>query len=163
VTPLPANRPGPRSRGALRLLLVAGVLFACGGQSPTVGGAAGGARDDVYARINELRATLALPPLARWSEQESCADGQARADAASGTPHSAFGACGESAQNECPAWPSLDRIASDCLQQMWNEGPGSDFQAHGHYINMTNTRYTKVVVGFHVTERGTVWALMDFR
>lgn len=46
---------------------------------------------------------------------------------------------------------------------MWNEGPGSDFQTHGHYINMASTQYTKVACGFAVMPNGSVWAVQDFQ
>jgi hypothetical protein len=69
------------------------------------------------------------------------------------------------AQNECPGWPSVSSITDgtgSCLQQMWNEGPGADFQAHGHYINMSSTKYTKVACGFYKTSNGSIWAVQDF-
>ena len=50
-----------------------------------------------------------------------------------------------------------------CLAMMWAEGPGSDFSAHGHYINMSSTQYTKVACGFYTLQDGSVWAVQDFR
>lgn len=114
-------------------------------------------------RINEFRATESLPPLERWRSAESCADDEARQDAASGVAHGAFNQCEESAQNECPGWSSLDDIIDGCLQMMWDEGPGEPYSAHGHYINMSNTAYTEVACGFHVTDSGAVWSVQDFR
>jgi hypothetical protein len=52
-------------------------------------------------KINELRATKSLPPLAAWVDGQTCADGQATSDESSGSPHGAFGTCRESGQNEC--------------------------------------------------------------
>jgi Cysteine-rich secretory protein family len=142
-------------------VLLSGAL-ACGGSDATgPGDPVAEARAQVYAGINELRATESLPPLTPWKEAEACASDQAGTDAGVGTAHSAFGRCGESAQNECLGYPSVSYIPTACLQAMWNEGPG-DFATHGHYVNMTNTRYTKVAVGFHVTDSGSVWAVMDF-
>ena len=46
---------------------------------------------------------------------------------------------------------------------MWKEGPGTDFSAHGHYINMTNTKYTKVACGFATTSAGKIWSVQDFK
>jgi hypothetical protein len=46
---------------------------------------------------------------------------------------------------------------------MWAEGPGADFQTHGHYINMSSTKYTKVACGFYETPTGSVWAVQDFQ
>ena len=114
-------------------------------------------------KINEYRATLGLDPYDRWTEAESCADDQAQQDSVSGTAHGAFGQCDEWAQNECPGWGSLDQIISSCLQMMWDEGPGEDFQAHGHYINMSSEDYTRAACGFYTTASGDVWAVQDFR
>ena len=46
---------------------------------------------------------------------------------------------------------------------MWAEGPGADFQAHGHYINMSSTKYSKVACGFYKTPGGSVWAIQNFQ
>jgi hypothetical protein len=114
--------------------------------------------------INAYRSTLGLYPYERWTQEESCVDGQAKADAAANTAHSAFGMCTEWAQNECPGWggPPEDMI-KPCLQAMWNEGPGADFSKHGHYINMTSKSYTKAACGFYTLPDGSVWAAQDFK
>lgn len=122
------------------------------------------ARQECVDRINAFRATEGLPPYGRWKDAETCVDGQAQADSESGIPHSAFGQCAESAQNECPDWPiDTAYINSDCLQAMWDEGPGEPFSAHGHYLNMSNPDYTEVACGFYATPGGTMWATQDFR
>lgn len=109
--------------------------------------------------INSKRATLQLAPLARWSDKESCADGEAKSDAQTNRPHGAFPACGEMAQNECPGWSGEPTKAiKGCLDAMWNEGPGG-----GHYENMASTRYSKVSCGVHVTSSGRVWSVQNFR
>jgi len=114
--------------------------------------------------INGYRASIGLPPYARWTAKETCVDAEALADSKSGQPHSAFGQCSELAQNECPGWPGTpSTMIASCLQAMWNEGPGSNFAAHGHYINMTSRSYTKVACGFAVLSNGTVWAAQDFQ
>ncbi len=115
-------------------------------------------------QINMYRAMLSLPPYTRDPSQEMCADGEAKSDAMSGVPHGAFPSCSESAQNECPGWPSADEQGSldGCLAQMWAEGPGSDFSTHGHYINMSSTQYTHVFCGFYVVGDGTFWSVQDF-
>ncbi len=127
--------------------------------------------DDPYAsyrrrcvdKINQYRASEGKPAYARWTAAESCADSEARSDSETGTPHGAFPRCGESAQNECPGWGSLDQIIDGCLDMMWAEGPGEPFSEHGHYINMSSTHYSEVACGFHVTASGAVWAVQDFR
>ncbi len=114
--------------------------------------------------INQYRATLKLPPYAGWSDADTCADGQAKADSIANQAHSAFGQCGESAQNECPGWPGPpDQMIGSCLQMMWAEGPGQPFSAHGHYINMSSTSYSVVSCGFYQTASGSWWAAQDFR
>jgi hypothetical protein len=114
--------------------------------------------------INGYRATLALPSYDRWTENEACADRAAEHDSETGEAHGAFGTCGESAQNECPGWPGPpEAMIEDCLAMMWAEGPGSDFSAHGHYLNMSSASYTRVACGFHVTGDGRVWAVQNFR
>lgn len=113
--------------------------------------------------INMYRATLGLPALARWTDAEACADAEAQADGEANKPHGTFGMCGESAQNECPGWPAPpETMIEGCLAQMWAEGPGDDFQTHGHYINMSNPAYTKVACGFAIVN-GQVWAAQDFQ
>ena len=82
-------------------------------------------RDACVARINAFRDTLDLPPLERWRDGERCADDEAKADSKTKRAHSAFGSCGERAQNECPGWGSLEQVISGCLQMMWDEGPES--------------------------------------
>ncbi len=145
------------------LILLGAVTFGCSGVSVTdPGDPFADVRFQTYQRINQLRATLSLPPLAAWSSKQDCLDGQAKADFNSGTAHSAFGHCGESAQNECPGWSSTTQIPTGCLQLMWDEGPGTPYSAHGHYINMTNPAYHKVAVGFYVSPSHVVWAVMDF-
>jgi len=114
-------------------------------------------------RINGFRATIDMPPLDRWTDAESCCDGQAQSDSVTGTPHGAFGDCGESAQNECPGWGSIADVIEGCLQMMWDEGPGEPYSEHGHYINMTNTAYSEVACGFYTTGTGSVWSVQDFR
>lgn len=162
----------PRTAAALVALWVAGSLAGCGGGSQAGSGGASNSGQYAQARqacvdaINHYRSTLGLKPYARWSSAETCADGQAKSDSQSGTDHGAFtsgNACGAIAENECPNWPSVGSIVADCLQRMWNEGPGSNFEAHGHYIIMSSTRYSRVACGFYVTPQGSVWAVQDFK
>ena len=134
--------------------------------APVAPAPTGNDASDCVARINQLRwECQCLPPLQRWSEGESCADEHAEYDSTR-NPHDGFrdGVCteGGSGQNECPGWPSIDSTINGCLQAMWNEGPGEPFIDHGHYINMTNTSFSKVACGFHTTSNGDVWAVQNF-
>lgn len=45
---------------------------------------------------------------------------------------------------------------------MWNEGPGADFQAHGHYLNMSSPKYTHVFCGLAPAPNGSLWVVHDF-
>ena len=113
--------------------------------------------------INMYRATLGLPAYARWTEAEGCSDDAAASDGKTGQPHGAFTQCDESAQNECPGWPApAESMIDGCLELMWNEGPGADFSAHGHYINMSSTAYTRVACGFAEVD-GAIWAVQNFQ
>ena len=150
------------------LTLALGMLGACSEDPDRDPG--GGGDDDPYGasrqacvdRINAFRATEGLPPYQRWSQIEFCSDDEARQDSESGSAHGAFGQCGESAQNECPGWPSIENVLEGCLQMMWDEGPGEPFSQHGHYINMSSTDYTRVACGFYETPNGDVWSVQNF-
>ena len=122
-------------------------------------GTAGGSPAEVcVATINEYRATKGLPPYARWTDAETCADGESQSDAMTLRAHGAFGKCGEFAQNECPGWPGpAGTMIPKCLASMWAEGPGG-----GHYDAMSSTKYTKVACGFGAASDGSIWAAQNF-
>ena len=154
------------------MILPASSSGASDGSASSTGGSTGGTtggdgslQQACVDAINGYRATLDLPPYARWTDAEACSDDEAESDAATNTPHGAFGSCNEYAQNECPGWPGDDPEGSllGCLAQMWAEGPGEDFQTHGHYINMSSTKYTQVACGFYTTGSGDLWAIQNFR
>ncbi len=136
------------------------------GCTPTPVPDTGDMRVDCVARINQFRWDCqCLPPLARWTEGESCADEHAEYDSTR-SAHDGFrdNICSPrgSAQNECPGWGSVGQVISGCLQMMWDEGPGEPFSAHGHYINMSSTDYSRVACGFYTTPGGSVWAVQNF-
>ncbi len=120
------------------------------------------ARLECVDKIDSLRATIGLPALTFLTEKDTCSDYEAKNDCITGIAHGAFGHCDETAQNECPGYGSLGSIANSCLIAMWDEGPGEPYSQHGHYINMTNTAYTKISVGFYTTGSGSVWAVFNF-
>ena len=122
---------------------------------------------DCVTRINQLRwECQCLPPLQRWTEAESCADRHSEYDS-SRTYHAGFrdDICSPRgwAQNECPDYPSVERVIDGCLQAMWDEGPGEPYSAHGHYINMTNPSYSMVACGFYETNDGRFWSVQNFQ
>jgi hypothetical protein len=113
-------------------------------------------------RTNEYRARVSVAPVARRTEREPCADGEAQSDGASGSAHGAFGRCQESAQNECPGWPGQpEQVIDNCLAQMFAEGPGP-FAGHGHYLSMTAPGYTGVACGFATAPNGKLWIVQNF-
>lgn len=121
------------------------------------------ARQACVDKINALRATEGKAPYQRWTEAESCTDGEAESDSGTKTAHGAFGTCKESAQDECPGWPNdPNKIVTGCLQDMWDEGPG-DYADHGHYINMSSTKYKSVACGFFLTADKKLWAVQNFK
>ncbi len=122
---------------------------------------------DCVARINQLRwECQCLPPLERWVEAESCADAQAEYDFEVNQAHAGIsaGICepGGGSQNECPDYNERFDVVGYCLQQMWDEGPGEDFQVHGHYINMSSTTVNKVACGRFETPEGNIWSVQNF-
>jgi hypothetical protein len=109
--------------------------------------------------INSYRKTVGSPALTEWKSAEPCTDGEAKTDSIANKAHSAFGTCGEWAQDECPGWPGPSgSMIGSCLQMMWAEGPGG-----GHYENMKNPSYTQVSCGFYTLPDGSVWATQNFR
>ena len=153
---------GGRSAGGSGGRASGGTAGAAG--SGVDGGSSANVEQLCVDTINMYRATLGLAPYTRWNAEETCADGQAQSDSQTGTAHGAFGKCTENAQNECPGWPMPANTAiTGCLQSMWNEGPGTDFNAHGHYINMSSTSYKQVACGFYTTAAGKIWAVQDFK
>jgi hypothetical protein len=125
---------------------------------------------DCVDRINQFRRECqCLPALQRWTDGEACATRDAMIDQQTMTAHNGFSmrVCATgSAQNECPGWLGWGSVAatvSGCLQQMWDEGPGDFYgpPAHGHYLNMSSTRHTRVACGFY-TSGGATTAAQNF-
>lgn len=120
------------------------------------------ARQLCVQRTNEYRARVGVGPVARRADAEACADAQARSDGAANTAHGAFGQCRERAQNECPGWPGTpEDVINRCLAMMFAEGPGSG-PAHGHYVNMTDTKYRGVSCGITALPNGQLWVVQNF-
>jgi hypothetical protein len=109
--------------------------------------------------INDYRESRGLAAYTEWRDGHACAATQAGRDAQADDAHSAFGDCGENAQNECPDWrgPEEEMIRG-CLERMWDEGPGG-----GHFDNMASDRYDSVACGFFTTDSGRVWSVQNFR
>ena len=120
------------------------------------------ARQLCVQRTNEYRARVGVAPVARRTDAEACGDAQARSDGAARTAHGAFGQCRERAQNECPGWPGTpEDVVNRCLAMMFAEGPGSG-PSHGHYTNMTDTKYRGVACGITTLPNGQLWVVQNF-
>jgi hypothetical protein len=126
---------------------------------------------DCAARVNQFRACVCLPPLARRRDAEACLDQQAQFDVDNGA-HAGFSGniCEPRgmAQNECPGWRDERHVVEDCLQMMFDEGPPPDercegqcYQEHGHHINMTGN-YSEVSCGLYAAADGEVWSVHNF-
>ena len=146
--------------------------YACKPTSPNTG--------DIYAdcaaRVNQFRACVCLPPLPRWTAGEACADQDSQYDSQQNSAHAGFiaGICASgNAQDECPDWSKSTpaQVIDGCLQMMFDEGPpptatctGQCYTDHGHYINMTGTKYKSgVACGFYTTSSGSIWAAQNFQ
>jgi hypothetical protein len=138
---------------------------------PPVPPSTGDPAQDCVNRINQLRCQCQhLPPLMRWTAGEACANQDAMYDQQHMSAHAGFmaGICGNGfAQNECPGWlgwTSVPGTIDQCLQSMWDEGPGPFYgpPEHGHYINMSSTMYTMVACGFY-SSGGQVTATQNFQ
>ena len=46
-----------------------------------------------------------------------------------------------------------------CIQAFYDEGPGSDYSTHGHYINMMNPDYSTLGCGIYVDSASGDWTL----
>jgi hypothetical protein len=126
---------------------------------------------DCVDTINKIRwDCMCLPPLARWTDGEACADQMATYDAGQGSAHAGFIArlCspGGSAQCECPGWNSVSSITQgtsrmeSCLSMMWHEvdDPAGE---QGHYQAMSSKTYTKVACGIN-SSTSDVWAAQNY-
>jgi hypothetical protein len=126
---------------------------------------------DCVDTINKIRADcMCLPPLARWTEGEACADQMAEYDSGQNSAHAGFKArlCtpGGSAQCECPSWGSVASITQgtsrmeSCLAMMWHEVDDPSGE-QGHYQAMSSKTYTKVACGIN-SSASDVWAVQNY-
>ena len=136
------------------------LLAACGGDDGAGGGppdaargigidAAGSttAKQFCVSETNRYRAMAGKPALAESSALEAYADTGAMVDFSS-SPHNHFSSTSGGgiafAENECPvqgiwmlpAGGDLKTVVGNCVMAFYNEGPGTDYATHGHYINM---------------------------
>jgi hypothetical protein len=126
-----------------------------GGGSGSGSGSGGGgsgsnaALVECVTQTNAYRAMNGKSALTESSALETYAATGAMYDYNAGSAHDHFGMTQGGgiafAENECPGfdgWKISDAggdmvtLMDMCLQAFYDEGPGSDYSTHGHYINM---------------------------
>lgn len=156
---------------------------ASGGGTSDAGNSLDALRQFCVDYINMYRTMRGLDPLARaGEEQEHCSDRGAQMDAESGQAHGSAGSCPglSGGQNTCPEvrvgglYGTLQESLTQCIDEMWAEGQPpvprnqciQDSQGclleHGHYLNMTDSRYNVVSCGFYEKPDGSYWINQDF-
>ena len=100
------------------------------------------------SETNRYRAMNSKPALTERAQLETYADTGAMVDYTSNSPHSHFSSTQGGgiafAENECPGhsgWHlppggDMSMLVGQCVAAFFSEGPGSDYNTHGHYINM---------------------------
>jgi hypothetical protein len=134
--------------------------------------------------INMYRATKNIAPVKRASATiEMCSDDGAKQDGTAMVAHGSAGKCpGMGAQDTCPGWPPGQYggpagALKNCLMSMWAEGEPPEgrtacinayfagniacFEAHGHYLNMSDPANGTVSCGFYVMPNGSLWMNQD--
>jgi hypothetical protein len=153
-----------------------------GGGSSGVLGDLNALRQTCVDTINMYRAMKMLAPLKRAAASvEVCSDMGAQSDATAMVAHQSAGKCGGlGSQDTCPGWSVTGGVANAlkmCLMSMWNEGEPPEgrqqciseyfagniacFEAHGHYLNMSDPNNGTVSCGFYVMPNGKVWMNQD--
>jgi len=143
------------------------MLVACGGDNTMSGvdGGAGGSNGpsgplvECVSQTNMYRQMNGKPALTESSQLETYAATGAMYDFTNG-PHSHFEATQGGgiafAENECPVqgnWMldpggDMSALVDMCIADFYSEGPGSDYNTHGHYINMMGP-YTTLGCGIY--------------
>jgi hypothetical protein len=166
------------------------LVIACGGSdSGTVDGntgsngsngsnGSGGSGGNLTAKqfcvseTNRYRAMNSKPALMESAQLEAYADTGAMHDFTT-SPHDHFSTTGGGgiafAENECPGqlgWTynpqtdDLNTIMGNCIAAFYSEGPGSDYQTHGHYINMMGN-YATLGCGIYYAD-GKITIVQDY-
>ena len=142
-----------------------------------------GWRDECLRLANEYRATEGVAPLVLADDDvQWCTTQQAIADMEENKAHSHFDMCKigtyGNAQNTGHGTINQWKNASDAIQthikRMWDEkdliisgerdsNKAEDYQYIGHYLNMRNSKYTKLSCGITISEDGVWdWFNMNF-
>lgn len=137
----------------MRWALACVIVCACGGDDGAHTGTAPDApanatpKQFCVSETNRYRAMDGKPPVAESAALETYADAGAMQDFTS-SPHAHFSATSGGglamAENECPVQGNwmlepggvMTALVGRCVAAFYAEGPGTDYNTHGHYINM---------------------------
>jgi uncharacterized protein YkwD len=172
----------------MRALLLA-LLVACdsgstvtgdappgGGTADAPGGGSGSggnltAKQFCVSETNRYRAMNSKPALQESAQLEAYADQGAMVDFSS-SPHNHFSSTNGGgiafAENECPGqfgWnynpgDDLNAVVGQCIAAFYAEGPGTDYNTHGHYINMMGN-YASLGCGIYYAD-GKITIVQDY-
>jgi hypothetical protein len=117
---------------------------------------------------NKYRAGGGVPAVTRSTQLETYADMGAQVDY-NGSPHQHFSSTSGGgiafAENECPHWDlsfgggDEKALIAACIKAFFDEGPGSDFGTHGHYINLMNAQYR--TLGCGIFKNGSDYTILQ--
>jgi hypothetical protein len=146
-----------------------GTIDAPGGGSGSGGDLT--AKQFCVSETNRYRAMNGKPALAESAQLEAYADTGAMHDFTT-SPHDHFSTTSGGglafAENECPQqgnWrysegEDLDMVVGNCIAAFYAEGPGSDYNTHGHYINMMGD-YGSLGCGIYYAD-GKITIVQDY-
>jgi len=133
-------------------------------------GSPSGSSDAAFCvqETNRYRGMNRKPALTASAQLETYADTGAMVDFTS-TPHNHFSSTHGGgiafAENECPKWDlgaqgqgDMQKLVAACIAAFYAEGPGTDYQTHGHYINMMGAYQT---LGCGIFQSGTTVTIVQ--
>lgn len=138
------------------------VIVGCGGDDD--GGGGNSAKQFCVSETNRYRMMDGKSAIAEAANLEAFADTGAQVDYDNNSPHMHFSSTSGGgiafAENECPGhsgWHlapggDMNMLVGQCVAAFYAEGPGSDYQTHGHYINMMGPYAT---LGCGIYQSGT--------
>ncbi|HEX4453015.1 MAG TPA: CAP domain-containing protein [Kofleriaceae bacterium] len=157
-----------------------GTVDAGGSGSGSGGGGGGGSGSNAalvecVTQTNAYRAMNGKSALTESSALETYAATGAMYDYNAGSAHDHFGMTQGGgiafAENECPGFDGwniakaggdMTSLMDMCLQAFYDEGPGSDYSAHGHYINMMGAYGTLGCGIYEDSSNGNVTITQDY-
>ena len=147
------------------------ALAACGGDDGTTGNAS--AQQFCVSETNRYREMNGKADLTEAANLETFADTGAMTDYNAMAAHTHFSSTQGGgiafAENECPGFSGwhlapggdLNALVGMCIAAFYNEGPGTDYNTHGHYINMMGN-YATLGCGIFSATNGDVTITQDY-